>query len=51
MLKLGAAQDGILRQDRVTWTGRIRDTVIFSVLAGEWPAVRERLDARLVAFA
>jgi RimJ/RimL family protein N-acetyltransferase len=51
VLKLGAAQDGILRQDRVTWTGRIRDTVIFSVLAGEWPAVRERLDARLVAFA
>lgn len=49
--KLGAVQDGILRQDRVTWTGRIRDTVIFSILADEWPAVRERLDARLAAFA
>jgi len=41
----------VLRQDRVTWTGRIRDTVVFSVLAHEWPAVRDGLDARLAAFA
>ncbi len=47
VLKLGAVQEGLLRQDRVTWTGRIRDTVIFSVLAEEWPGVRDRLDARL----
>lgn len=51
VLKLGAVQEGILRQDRVTWTGRVRDTVVFSVLAAEWPAVREGLDARLTAFA
>jgi RimJ/RimL family protein N-acetyltransferase len=51
VLKLGAVQEGILRQDRVTFTGRVRDTVIFSVLADEWPAVRDRLDARLTAFA
>ena len=44
-------QEGILRRDRVTWTGRIRDTVFFSILADEWPAVRDRLDARLAAFA
>jgi RimJ/RimL family protein N-acetyltransferase len=50
VLKLGAIQDGILRQDRVAWTGRIRDTVIFSILADEWPAVREGLDARLARF-
>jgi N-acetyltransferase len=50
VLKLGAVQEGILRADRVTWTGRIRDTVVFSVLADEWPAMRERLDARLAAF-
>lgn len=49
--KLGAVQEGILRQDRLTWTGRIRDTVIFSILADEWPAVRDRLDARIAAFA
>ncbi len=48
--KLGAVQEGILRQDRITWTGRIRDTVIFSVLADEWPKVRDPLDARLAAF-
>jgi RimJ/RimL family protein N-acetyltransferase len=50
VLKLGAVQEGVLRQDRLTWTGRIRDTVIFSVLDAEWPAVRDRLDARLQAF-
>jgi RimJ/RimL family protein N-acetyltransferase len=49
--KLGAVQEGVLRQDRVTWTGRIRDTVFFSILADEWPAVRDRLDARLAALA
>ncbi|MDB5495909.1 MAG: acetyltransferase, family [Phenylobacterium sp.] len=51
VLKLGATQEGILRQDRVTWTGRIRDTVVFSVLAEEWPSVRDGLDARLAEFA
>jgi RimJ/RimL family protein N-acetyltransferase len=50
VLKLGATQEGILRRDRVTWTGRIRDTVVFSVLADEWPAVRDGLDARLARF-
>jgi len=48
--KLGATQEGILRADRLTWTGRIRDTVIFSILADEWPAVRDRLDERLATF-
>ena len=50
VLKLGAVQEGVLRHDRVTWTGRLRDTVMFSVLANEWPAVRARLDARLAGF-
>jgi RimJ/RimL family protein N-acetyltransferase len=47
MLKLGAAQEGILRQDRLCWTGRVRDTVVFSVLADEWPAVGAGLLRRL----
>lgn len=51
VLKLGATQEGVLRRDRVTWTGRIRDTVVFSILAEEWPAVRDGLDARLAKFA
>ena len=50
MRKLGAVQDGVLRQDQVTWTGRVRDTIIFSILANEWPAVRDGLDARLARF-
>jgi RimJ/RimL family protein N-acetyltransferase len=51
VLKLGAMQEGVLRQDRVTWTGRVRDTVYFSILAAEWPGVCARLDARLAALA
>ncbi|MDP1643385.1 MAG: GNAT family protein [Phenylobacterium sp.] len=50
VLKLGAVQEGILRQHRVVWTGRIRDTVVFSILAEEWPAVRAQLDARLAGY-
>ena len=48
--KLGAIQEALLRQDRLTWTGRIRDTVLFSILADEWPDIRDRLDARLDVF-
>ncbi len=51
VLKLGATFEGVLRQDRVVWTGRVRDTATYSVLASEWSAVRDRLDARLAAFA
>lgn len=51
VLKLGAIQEGVLRHDRVTWTGRIRDTVVFSVLTTEWPKVSADLDARLARFA
>jgi RimJ/RimL family protein N-acetyltransferase len=48
--KLGAVREGVLRKDRVTWTGYIRDTVIFSVIEAEWPAVRAGLEARLAAY-
>ena len=37
MAKLGATREGVLRADRITWTGHVRDTVLFSILAGEWP--------------
>jgi RimJ/RimL family protein N-acetyltransferase len=45
--KLGAVREGILRRDTRTWTGHIRDTVVFSILDSEWPAVRLRLEQRL----
>jgi hypothetical protein len=38
-----------MRNDKITWTGRVRSSVIFSILAEEWPQVRARLDARLAA--
>lgn len=38
MAKLGAVREGVLRADRITWTGHVRDTVLFSILAAEWPA-------------
>ena len=38
MAKLGAVREGVIRADRITWTGHVRDTVLFSILAREWPA-------------
>ena len=37
MKKLGAVREGVLRADRVTWTGHVRDTVLFAILKDEWP--------------
>jgi RimJ/RimL family protein N-acetyltransferase len=48
--KLGAVREGVLRKDRLTWTGYIRDTAHFSILESEWPAARARLLQRLDAF-
>ena len=39
VLKLGARLEGILRQNRITWTGHIRDTCVFSLLPGEESAL------------
>ena len=49
ILRLGATEEGTLRRHMVTESGHVRDTVYFSILAEEWPAVRARLDARLAA--
>lgn len=38
VLKLGAVEEGVLRHERQTWTGRVRDTVSFSILRDEWNA-------------
>jgi RimJ/RimL family protein N-acetyltransferase len=38
--KLGATHEGTLRKDRITWTGYVRDTAIFSILADEWAELR-----------
>jgi RimJ/RimL family protein N-acetyltransferase len=36
LAKIGAVREGVLREDRITWTGHVRDTVLFSILASEW---------------
>ncbi|WP_280459746.1 GNAT family N-acetyltransferase [Nocardia carnea] len=44
---LGATQEGILRQHALRRDGSRRNTVIYSILAEEWPAARDRLTERL----
>jgi RimJ/RimL family protein N-acetyltransferase len=46
---LGAKQDGVLRNHRIMPDGSLRDTVVFSIVRDEWPAVRSGLRARLGA--
>lgn len=45
--KLGAKQDGILRSHKIGSEGVVRDTVVFSIIASEWPGVRFGLRRRL----
>lgn len=47
ILRIGAKEEGILRSHMVTWSGRLRDTAYFSVLAPEWPAVKANLEAKM----
>ena len=36
MKKTGAVREGVLRADRITWNGHVRDTVLFAILKDEW---------------
>jgi N-acetyltransferase len=45
--KLGAKQDGVLRNHTRTANGELRDTVVFSIIASEWPTVKAHLQYRL----
>jgi RimJ/RimL family protein N-acetyltransferase len=47
ILRIGAREEGIFRQHMVTWSGRLRDTVYYSILDSEWPLVKESLEAKL----
>jgi RimJ/RimL family protein N-acetyltransferase len=46
ILRLGAKEEGTLRKHLITWTGRVRDTVYFSILDTEWPEIKARLEER-----
>jgi N-acetyltransferase len=48
---LGAQKDGIIRHHGVRKDGSARDTVMYSILAAEWPDVRRHLDTRLARHA
>ncbi|HEY0626076.1 MAG TPA: GNAT family protein [Allosphingosinicella sp.] len=50
VLKLGATREGTVRSHLITWTGRRRDTALFSILDEEWPEVEQRLKERLLKF-
>jgi RimJ/RimL family protein N-acetyltransferase len=41
--RLGAKLDGILRNHQIASNGTLRDTCVYSIIAGEWPTVRENL--------
>jgi RimJ/RimL family protein N-acetyltransferase len=45
--RLGAKQDGILRNHQRMADGSLRDTVVFSIIVSEWPAVKRHLQHRL----
>lgn len=45
--RIGAKEEGTLRQHLITWTGRVRDTVYFSILEAEWPQVKRMLEEKL----
>lgn len=47
--RLGLRRDGVIRHYQARRDGSARDTVMYSLLAAEWPAVRDHLQARLAA--
>ena len=49
ILRLGARQEGILRNHMIMPNGRVRDSVCFSIIAEEWPEVKAGLTARLAS--
>ncbi len=47
ILRLGAKEEGTLRKHMLTWSGRQRDSVYFSILDTEWPQVKAEMDRKL----
>jgi RimJ/RimL family protein N-acetyltransferase len=50
ILRLGAVEEGVFRKHMVQGDGSVRDSVYFSIVDDEWPAVKARLEARLARF-
>ena len=47
--RLGAKQDGILRNDRIMNDGSYRDTVVYSIIEEEWPYIKKELESKMKA--
>jgi RimJ/RimL family protein N-acetyltransferase len=47
LLRIGAKEEGIFRNHLITWTGRIRHSVYYSIIDSEWPAVKAHLQNKL----
>ena len=47
ILRLGATEEGVFRKHMIVTGGRVRDTVYYSIVDDEWPAVKAQLEARL----
>jgi N-acetyltransferase len=47
ILRIGAKEEGTLRRHVITWTGRVRDSVYFSILDSEWPEMKKSLETKL----
>jgi N-acetyltransferase len=47
ILRIGAKEEGVFRNHMITESGRIRDSVYFSIIDSEWPAVKARLESKL----
>lgn len=47
ILRIGAQEEGTLRRHLLTWSGRVRDTVYFSILDSEWSETKARLEERI----
>lgn len=47
LLRIGAREEGILRSHMITESGRVRDSVYFSIIDREWTAVRQELKTKL----
>ena len=47
LLRVGAQEEGVFRNHMITYSGRIRHTVYFSIIDSEWPQVKAHLEEKL----
>jgi RimJ/RimL family protein N-acetyltransferase len=50
ILRLGAKEEGVMRSHMIMRDGRIRDSVLYSVIRSEWPRVKSGLEAKIAAY-